>query len=83
DEKHMLESFYTEDSSDWNTLIGMYSQKEDLFLASFVFRNTPHRNLCSWNAIVQAYALSGHFETANLLFERMPGRSAMAYTDLL
>ncbi|EFJ07181.1 hypothetical protein SELMODRAFT_430025 [Selaginella moellendorffii] len=83
DEKHMLQSFYTEDSSAWNTLIGAYSQKEDLVLASFVFRNTPHRNLCSWNAIVQAYALSGLFETANLLFERMLGRSAVAYTDLL
>ncbi|XP_024521297.1 pentatricopeptide repeat-containing protein At4g02750 [Selaginella moellendorffii] len=60
----------------WTFLIAGHAQNGHMEQAVVI-------NLCSWNAIVQAYALSGLFETANLLFERMLGRSAVAYTDLL
>lgn len=66
-----------------NSLVHFYSSCGRLSLARQVFDDMPDRNHVSWNAIVDAYAAGGEYETALHLFRTMMTNTAMmpdAYT---
>ncbi|OWM68662.1 pentatricopeptide repeat-containing protein At4g01030, mitochondrial [Punica granatum] len=61
---HVLRHSLQSNLSICNALINMYTKNEELELARKVFDSMEDRNLTSWNCIISAYALLGHFDDA-------------------
>eukprot|EP01018_Ginkgo_biloba_P031942 Gb_37802 [translate_table: standard] len=62
---------FESDSAVGNALVTMYAKCGNLEDALHAFRNTPKRDLISWNAMITGYAHNEHGEEALILFNEM------------
>ncbi|KAG9457537.1 hypothetical protein H6P81_002045 [Aristolochia fimbriata] len=54
-----------------SSLIDMYSKSGAVDLALQVFENLPEKNTCTWNAMINGLAMSGHTRETLELFNKM------------
>ncbi|KAK4742735.1 hypothetical protein SAY87_000736 [Trapa incisa] len=61
---HILRHLFQFNLFIYNALINMYTKNGELDLAQRIFDSMENRNLTSWNCIISANALLGHFDNA-------------------
>ncbi|XP_024540693.1 pentatricopeptide repeat-containing protein At2g35030, mitochondrial-like [Selaginella moellendorffii] len=76
-----FEKFNTEMTC--NALIWVFLQNGDLDKARDLFESASHRDIVSWNTLLQGYVDWELIEEAANLFERMPAHNAVSCTSVI
>ncbi|XP_072993348.1 pentatricopeptide repeat-containing protein At3g51320-like [Typha latifolia] len=66
-----------------NALLHFYARFGRLGSAQYLFDEMPHRDVVSWNSIVDAYVLSDDLDTAFQMFDRMPRRNVVSWNVMI
>jgi len=61
----------------------MYGSFRDQASARKLFDEMPHKNLVTWNSILDAYAKSGDVVSARLVFDEMSERDVVTWSSMI